>query len=455
MRPRHLAVASVLGLAALGASSSRAHAACDAATSTCSTGSAALRGQLTSRIGTAIDSGWQGKGRVKTRTQFTIDPVAGDPLVKIDLPASGALVEATWSEAGFVVLRPVASQEQTGSVAVHYTLTPDLTASIFGFDVHYDANQLLNKMKGASFNYDARGAVGIAPWGFAGGEVRPVAPPMSQSTLFSMPFSDLGVPANVAGGTLSIQAVAEPIFTYRTREVRLDSGAIASPDGSTRVPVTDADGLDVQTAVTGDVFLAGTLKVQPTAQATSVAGVGVPSGLLKLDFDLATVDIGGSTTPVAFETATIRIPLPNVKVPDRALGFGDVAGGSKTEKTITIKNTGELGAQLTFESSDPQFVVSKDTVKITAKGSYELPISFQAISGAPASATITVRSNDPDSPVQTFKVGGNGADIGLEDLDSSASEGGCSASPRPSSGLGGLVLLGIGAAIGLVRRRRG
>lgn len=454
MRPRHLAVATVLGLAALGASSSSAHAACDAGNANCSTGSGALRGQLTSRIGTAIDSGWQGKGKVKTRTQFTIDPVAGDPLVKIDLPASGALVEATWSEAGFVVLRPVASQEQTGSVAVHYTLTPDLTASIFGIDVHYDANQLLNKMKGASFNYDSRGAVGIAPWGFAGGEVRPVAPPMSQSTLFSMPFSDLGVPANVAGGTLSIQAVAEPIFTYRTREVRLDSGAIASPDGSTRVPVADADGLDVQTAVTGDVSLAGALKVQPTAQATTVAGIPVPSGLLKLDFDLATVDIGGSTTPVAFETATIRIPLPNVKVPDRALGFGDVAGGSKTEKTVAIENTGELGAQLTFESSDPQFVVSKDTVKITAKGSYDLPISFQAISGAPASATITVRSNDPDSPVQTFKVGGNGADIGLEDIDSKESEGGCSSSPRPASSLGGLALLAIGAVIGLVRRRR-
>ena len=43
-----------------------------------------------------------------------------------------------------------------GNMSVHYTLTPSLEASIYGIGVNYDASQLINKIPGATFNYDAK-----------------------------------------------------------------------------------------------------------------------------------------------------------------------------------------------------------------------------------------------------------------------------------------------------------
>ena len=453
MRSHRTALASITGILALLAASP-AKADCDPANAACSVGTAALRGQVTQKLATPIDSGWQGGNVIKVRTTFTIDPVAGDPLVKVDLP-SGALVEATWTDKGFLDLKPITQAGQSGAVNVHYTLTPDLQAQIFGIPIHYNATQLVNMIPGAAFNYDARGTAPLLPWGFDGAQVQPQAPALDQSTIFSLPFDQLSIPASTITGTLGVQASAQPTFQYRTTQVQLDSGSFASQSATARVPVVDGDSVDLRAQVVGELGVAGTLQVKPIVQADTVGGVDT-FGLIKYSFSVATVDISGATTPVTFDAATVHIPLPNVKAPT-PVGFGDVQGGSSANKNITINNSGEMAATATFESSDAQFVVSKDPVKIAAKGSYALPVTFQAVSGSPASATITMHSNDPDSPEQTFKVGGNGADIGAVSsvsLNVNASSGGCSASPRTSSSslLGGL---GLGLAImALARRKR-
>ena len=116
--PRTIArvgLASLVGaLATLGAT--RAHAdtanaaaGCDAASLTCSVGTAPLRAEVKNQLPTQIDSGLMDKGLIKIRTRFTIDPVGSDPLLAVDMP-KGALVEASWSEKGFVVVKPVSRQ---------------------------------------------------------------------------------------------------------------------------------------------------------------------------------------------------------------------------------------------------------------------------------------------------------------------------------------------------------
>ena len=451
MRSHRIALASVTGILALLAASP-ANADCDPANVSCSLGTAALRGQVTQKLGTPIDSGWLGKSPIQVRTTFTIDPVAGDPLVKVDLP-SGAVVQATWKDKGFLDLAPITQAGQSGSLNVHYTLTPDLQAQLFGLPVvHYDATQIVNMSPGASFGYDAKAAAPLLPWGFDGAQVTPQPPALDQSTIFSLGFDKLGVGSDKITGALSVQAAANPVFQYRTTQVQLDSGSVTTSTGTTRVAVVDGDAIDVRAQIVGELGVAGTLAVKPRVQADTV--YGIPTlGFVKYTFDAATVDISGSTTPVAFDAASIHIPLPNVKVP-APFGFGSVQGGSSSNETITITNTGEMAATATFASSDPQFVVSHDPVKIPAKGSYALPVTFKAISGSPASATITVTSNDPDSPEQTFKVGGNGADIGANDSKDDSSGGGCSTAPRSSSSsLFGSVGLGL-ALLGLLRRKR-
>jgi hypothetical protein len=439
---------------------------CDAASGTCSVGTAALRAELRNQLPTKIDSGVMDKGLIKIRTRFTIDPVAGDPLVAIDMP-KGALVEASWNEKGFVNLKPVTEASSQGTIAVHYTLTPSLEASIYGFNVNYNAAQLINMIPGAKFNYDQKASGTVAPWGFVGGSVAMPAPALDQSTLFSLPFSQLGVDSDTVTGSLSIQAAAKPSFNYLTKSVLLDSGSITAADGSTKISVGDADFLDVGATVAGQITVTGDLEIRPVIKIDSV--YGFPTfGLTKFSFSAVKKAIGGGEpVAVAFQNANIHIPLPNVKVPATPIGLGDVKAGSTATKTISIDSTGEMGAKLQFTSSDPQFVVPSGVVAVGAKSKYDLKINFKPSSEAAASATITVKSNDPDSPEQTFKVAANGADLGdsseegrsggKDSLDSPDSNEGCTVANIGSGSAGGSAALALGLGLGLAviaRRRR-
>jgi MYXO-CTERM domain-containing protein len=422
---------------------------------TCSIGSATLHGEIRTKFGTEIDSGWFDADLVKIRTRFTIDPPPGSPLVTVDM-TSGAVVEASWPERGFINLRAL-SRDGNGVVDVRYTLVPSLEASIYGIGLNLDATSLINRIPGAHFDYDVAGRAALLPWGFQGAAVEPPVPALDQSTIFGLGFDTLGIDAKIVTGALSIQAAAKPRFDYRTREVRLDSGILAAEGGVTKIPIGDADALDLGAAVIGDVALAGALEVRPVV---SVASVGrIPTfGLVNFSFTAVTKEIGGESQPVTFQNTTIHIPLPNIKVPKNPVGLGDASAGGRVEKKVTIDSTGELGGVLTFESSDPQFIVPRGEVRVGPREKYALEIAFEADSDSPASATITVRSNDPDSPEQTFKVGANGALLGEDDKpaeEAEASDGcGCrtAGSAPASSGLFGLSAL-VGLALAGRRRR--
>jgi hypothetical protein len=470
--------ASLLGaLAAVSGSNAQADTApttppaptapsCDAALGMCSVGTAALHAELRNQLPTAIDSGVMDKGLIKIRTRFTIDPVAGEPLVKIDMP-QGALVQASWSEKGFVNLTPVTEANAQGSIAVRYTLTPNLEASIYGFNINYDAKQLVNKIPGAKFNYDQSASGQFAPWGFAGGKVDMPAPALDKSTIYSLPFSQLGVDSETVTGSLSIQAAAKPTFNYLTKSILLDSGTITTADGVAKVAVGDADFLDVGATIAGQITVTGNLEIRPVIKIDSV--YGFPTfGLTKFSFSAVTKAIGGAPVPVSFQNANIHIPLPNVKVPATPIGLGDVKAGSTALKTIMIDSTGEMAGRLEFTSSDPQFSVPSGAITVGPKSKYELKVTFKPSSDAAASATITVKSNDPDSPLQTFKVAANGASLGDENedgksggkdsLDSPDSNEGCTVANlgvgTGSAGGSAALALGLGLGLAVIARRR-
>ena len=269
-------------------------------------------------------------------------------------------------------------------------------------------------------------------------------------------------------GSLSIQAAANPTFTYTTKAVSLDSQSISKADGIAKVAVGDDDFLDLSAQISGEVQLGGTLDIRPVVKVDSVAGIPT-FGLVKYAFTAVSKAIGGNApVPVSFENATIHIPLPNVKVPTSTLAMGSIPAGKSAMKTVVIDSTGELGGKMTFTSSDPQFTVPSGQVAVASKGKYDLRVDFKPTSDAPASATITVKSNDPGSPEQTFRVAANGASTedgnadgspraGGGDLESAQDNSGCAvASTGTSTGNAstyGLLGLGLGLAA-FVRRRR-
>ena len=375
--------------------------------SSCVVAETALKGAITEKLATEIDSGWLEKGPVKVRTRFTIDPVKGEPLLSVDMP-KGARIEASWSPSakGRLTVRPRTEKGAEGEMKVRYTLVPSLQASLWGVQVNYDSTQLLDKLVGDDFNYDAQSQATITPWGFEGAQASVPAPKLSESTLFRLPFSDLGVGADVAEGRLAIQAVARPTFVYETKAIQLDSESLRTADGTTTILIGDADFVDLIARVEGEVSLTGKLDVRPVVAPDTIAGIPT-FGLVDLSFSVASKEFGG-VSPVQFEPATVHIPLPNVKVPTTPFSIGNATGAAAISKTVTIQNTGELAAAVKVKSSDPKFTVPTSEIRIDPKSSYELEISFTPEGSGPSSSTITVKSNDPDSPEQSIKVSANG-----------------------------------------------
>mgnify|MGYP001475721132 CR=1 FL=1 len=438
-------------------------APCDPSGLACAVGSASLRGEIRTRLGTEIDSGWLEAGPAKVRTRVTIEPPNGRPLATVEMPA-GAVVEATWPEKGFLTLRPISREGAIARMNVEYTLAPTVDAEILGIQLNLPAADLVNQLPGAAFDYRSQGESPFAPWGFGGVIVQPAGPPLRSSTLFSVGFDKVGISAGAFEGALAIQATATPSFVYRTKEIRLDSGVVATEGGSAKIPVRDEDALDLNALVVGSVSVTGDVEIRPVLRIDTIAGRPT-FGLLELDFDgVSRPIVETEPQPVVFQSSTIHVPLPNVKVPTTPVGLGNVGSGQKAEKKISIANTGELGGVVTFDSSNPEFVVPGGPISIAPKGKYDLKVVFKPKSDAPASTTITVKSNDPDSPEQTIRIAANGAVLGDEDGDPTSADGdeqqasdGCAcdlaSAPRrsPLGGAAFAVLLGLALA---GRRRR-
>lgn len=461
-----LSLAALLGaLATFASVDAKAASTCDPnAASNCSVGTAAnLSGKIATAIPTPIDTGWMEKGSVKVRALFTVAPIGSDPLVKVDM-SKGGLVEASWTEKGFVNVKPITAANSEGGLVVHYGLQPSLQAQIYGVPINYDASELLQYIPGSAFNSDVSVNAPLAPWGFAAAQAQAPAPSLDSSTLFSVDFQALGVDYMTAEGTLGLQAATSPTIKYQTKKIELDGAAITAADGSAKIPVVDGDAMDIPALVSGEVTFTGSLDVRPVVTLDSVAGVSTFGATVS--FSVVSKTYGGTPMPVTFQRMNIHVPLPNVHAPSNPLDMGITKGGASTEKSVTVDNTGEMGATLSFTSSDPQFTVPSGSVKVDAKGKYDLKVLFSPNSDGPAAADIKVVSNDPDSPEQVFHVAANGAK--LDPNDPSSPESGaadkakdeadsgcaCSSTGASSNGVPGSAALALGVGLTLLARRR-
>jgi hypothetical protein len=135
------------------------------------------------------------------------------------------------------------------------------------------------------------------------------------------------------------------------------------------------------------------------------------------------------TTPGALETATIRIisndpgaPIVDLMATGRAGvaslelalpdngDFGEVCLGSFVDRGLVVNNRGPCPLRIKrVSSSSPDFIppgVTFYPLVVAPGDSVELPIRFQPRNLGPASATLTLTSNDPGSP-ETVHVSGN------------------------------------------------
>lgn len=435
-----------------------------------STGSAALAYEQTQGLPTGIRASFPPVSlpfstKVSFDVALELDPVThGGPLYKIEMP-KGANIEATWGADKKITLKAQSGSETDGLVTVRHTLTPSIELGITGLinqTFSYDATTLLNKIPGANFGYDSTGQQRFAPWGFAGVDTKLNAPDLSKATLFSIDTERLpDLVASSVDGHFGVRASSKPTFSYKTTRIALSGSDQAITDGGdAKVPALDGDFMEIGVTIEGEMAVRGSIDVQPFVHIEKILGLPLSTDLR---FDAYSKVYESGPQKVVFQTALVHIPMPNVRVPASDIDLGAVSAGEQGTKTVTIANSGEKEASVTFKSSDPAFSVTSEAVTIAPKSAYDLTITFSPEGALGATARIDVLSNDADAPEQSFDVSANGgqAGVGAADPDGRASyvpqgdDGcGCKAAGRSSvPSYAGFGLLGVGAAV-LFRRRR-
>ena len=458
---------------------------CDASSSLeCSRGATSLHAESRAAVMSSIGTGWlpacatpdaQGHCGSDQPIQVSVSmdlaaipAPSTEPLWMVDM-ARTCVVDAHWPTTKSFDLTLAKSKTLDGTFKVSHTLIPAVRvhASLLGLtaDWNYDASRFLVDYA-ANFHYKATNTVTFLPWAFDAKATNVVpAPSLTTTELLNVKL------VNTASNDvdLGLAAKTTPTFEYSTTKVTLLGATPITQAAKTgTLAMSDADFLLLDADVEGEITVTGELIAAPYVSVNKIGGITVPGGLGVLDLTSvlnAPKKAYTATPPVAvkFPSVKIRIPLPNVKAPS-SVDLGAAQLGKSVEQPATIKNTGELGAAMKFTSSDPQFTVVASAAT-DAKKDYDLAIKFTPAKEGAQSATITVKSNDPDQPLQTIAVTAHGTAVPVppratpdappsDEPYGRQTDSGCGCHTVPVSSSGGAFAgLAMALALGLRRRR--
>ena len=457
-----------------------------AATLTCSSGSGQLRATGRGPLITSVNTGWMpactggvdhcSDNPLQVRADISLN-APDDPtkfLFDVDM-TKGAVVDVTWPTTDSLTLKLASATQKNGTFTIKHTLVPNVSlyvGLILNQEFNFDASVLISHAPGGHWNYLGQGVGAFSPWSLDGSAESDVkGPALQDAELLSTKIEDLPGMAGILAGTLALSATTSPTFFYKTTKVQFTGATTAiTPDApNAKIKVQNVDFVDLVADVQGEITYKGTMEVLPNVTVTQVLtltglNLNIPISVgAKTDYD-----DGGKPLAVQFPKTTIHIPLPNIAVPTDAVDFGQIKTGSTADKTTTIVNNGELGGILSLESSDPQFTIETPKMQMGAKAKQDVVLHFTPAQDGDASATITVRSNDPDSPVQTFQVKGSakaaaappapqapaGDPPPVPKAEPGANSGcGCHTTTSSAPRAAGTALVAL-AALAFVRRRR-
>ncbi|MGF1748504.1 choice-of-anchor D domain-containing protein [Vibrio cionasavignyae] len=113
--------------------------------------------------------------------------------------------------------------------------------------------------------------------------------------------------------------------------------------------------------------------------------------------------IQGDSVPVILE--------PNIVVPD-SVSFGSVIMGNGAERVLSVENTGQQPLSITTMSTlTGDFAIVTDTCsnsELPQSGSCDITVSYSPQSIGGHNATLSIQSNDPDTPQATIALLGYG-----------------------------------------------
>ena len=282
--------------------------------------------------------------------------------------------------------------------------------------------------------------------------------------VLNVDLTDAIIPIPGIGGGFLVDAVGELEGRYQTDSIDLTDAIapIIEEDASTVVrPDPGADGYGAAKDMTilphGTIGYEGIITLLPRLYIEIVGR--------RFDLTLAEIPVNvvDRTTDTDFNTADVHVPLPDVRVDPSSLGFGDVVAGGTAERLLTIANDGEAELAVSLREPSAPFSVASPSAVIPPSSSVRIAVRFDPFEGGPRSGVLLIDTNDPDAPLVTVRLNGNGVggsddagfgDGGLGDGGYGTMDGGCSCRTAPtratSPAWGALGFL----ALALVRRRR-
>ena len=103
---------------------------------------------------------------------------------------------------------------------------------------------------------------------------------------------------------------------------------------------------------------------------------------------------------------TVRLTYPGVRT---LLDFGPVFTGVRRSLTIALHNRGSETLKIqSIATGAPQFVASAAALNIPARTTAALTIAFTPTEDVPYAETLSIQSNDPDTPILSIPLQGQG-----------------------------------------------
>lgn len=455
--------------------------AAQADVSSCSSGKCSTSPQLLTLNGmeplrTDIDTGWMpscdngvehcNKG-VQVRANIAMSAVLDrDPLFVAQL-AQSAGINASWENRRYLELSAQSGAGQDCTLSIKHSLRPQVELYVDVGPVEkgfvWGANDLVNKLPGAKFQYEASAQGKFAGWAFDGTELTVPAPALQTSQLLSVSLNALD---QIVEGEVGLHARTSPTFKFKTTKVVV-AGHELSAAAVTQIPFPegDFDYLDFPATIETELSAKGEIEVMPSATVSRIGDMNF-SPPTTITFSSVSVKKAFDAAPqkYTFADQVVRIGLPNVRAPREQLDGGQVSLGSEGVVPAIVNNTGLAAAQIRLESEDSHFIVPSTPITIGASSPAPLNITFRPDAEGRVQGKIKAYTNDPDLPEFTFTVSGEGVDgpvgtakpnSGTDEDDGMFPEGcGCkTAGGNASSGYAGLGALVLGLAA-FARRRR-
>lgn len=270
------------------------------------------------------------------------------------------------------------------------------------------------------------------PWAFKPKEVSASAFTASVELFEINILSLAGIPSQIAQGGIKLKVKGELKATYWTEKINLAAvkpkeqtlpiEAIKQENGTSLHKYVSGPYVEYDVNPDGVVHYDGVIHLIP---AFYVSVLGQDFDMPVYDYPI-TIPIGNQN--FNFDKIRVHVPLPDVKpLESKVFDFGKVDVGSSKKKNITLSNDGEAKARAVVDvekSMSAVFKVLTTAVTLDPTKSEDIQVRFAPKKLGPFSTTMTIASNDPDSPLQTVTLKGEAVEPGTAPTTPETEDGG-------------------------------